>query len=267
MLMRLQTLSFSRKREPRISAPGAADLNARFRRHDGGKARFRFASLLSLGLHATLLAGLLWFNHTPRSGNDVSQSPGAVELVLEERRGTDVPTAPSEPASANAVLAPPPQAEPPAPPPPDAVTAGEALPLPPIPPPSAPPIMFREVSPPVQQAQEAPQIRLGGNSDTNAIVIDGPHVIPASVDARFRNRQPDYPRDAVRRAEQGAVILLIHVSPEGLPSGVDIAESSGFMLLDRAARDAVLAWHFVPAVQDGQPIPFDMKLRVVFNLE
>ena len=46
----------------------------------------------------------------------------------------------------------------------------------------------------MQRAQEAPQIKLGGNSDTNAIVIAGPHVIPASVDARFRNREPVYPR-------------------------------------------------------------------------
>ena len=70
----------------------------------------------------------------------------------------------------------------------------------------------------MQRAQEAPQIKLGGNSDTNAIVIAGPDVIPASVDAKFRNREPVYPPEAVRRAEQGAVILLIHVSPEGLPS-------------------------------------------------
>ena len=40
-------------------------------------------------------------------------------------------------------------------------------------------------------------------------------VIPASVDAKFRNREPVYPPEAVRRAEQGAVILLIHVSPAG----------------------------------------------------
>ena len=92
-------------------------------------------------------------------------------------------------------------------------------------------------------------------------------MIPASVDAKFRNREPVYPPDAVRRAEQGAVILLIHVSPEGLPNGVDIEQSSGFMSLDSAARDAVMGWHFLPAVRDGQPIPFDMQLRVVFHLE
>ncbi len=272
----LQPLQSSRphKREPRISAPGAVAPATRLRSHAEGKSRFRFAGPCSFGLHAALLAGLLWFTRTPSSG-DAPQSLGAVELVLEERRGTDVPTTPPEAAPAIAAPAPPAQSEPrtpppkpPAPPPPDVATADEALPLPPVPPPSVPPPnLQRPASPPVQHAPEAPQIKLGGNSDTNAIVIAGPHVIPASVDAKFRNRQPDYPRDAVRRAEQGAVILLIHVSPAGLPSGVDIAESSGFMLLDRAARDAVLGWHFVPAVEDGQPIPFDMKLRVVFNLE
>ena len=87
------------------------------------------------------------------------------------------------------------------------------------------------------------------------------------MDAKFHNQEPVYPAEAVRRAEQGAVILLIHVSPEGLPAGVDIVQSSGYALLDRAARDAVMGWHFVPAVQDGQPIPFDMTLRVVFNLD
>ena len=114
---------------------------------------------------------------------------------------------------------------------------------------------------------QAPEINLPGNdSETNAFVI-GEHVIPASIDAKSRNREPVYPLEAVRRAEQGAVILLIHVSPEGLASGVDVLKSSGHASLDRAARDAVAAWHFLPAVKDGQPIPFDMPMRVTFQLE
>ena len=48
---------------------------------------------------------------------------------------------------------------------------------------------------------------------------------------------------------------------------MDVAQSSGFVLLDRTARDTVMGWHFLPAVQDGQPIPFDMKFRVVFHLD
>ncbi len=81
-----------------------------------------------------------------------------------------------------------------------------------------------------------------------------------------RNRQPIYPADAVRRGEQGVVTLVIHVSPAGLASGVAVAQSSGFLLLDRAARDAVEDWHFLPAVRDGRPIAADMPLRVRFEL-
>jgi periplasmic protein TonB len=114
---------------------------------------------------------------------------------------------------------------------------------------------------------KAPEINLpGNNSETNAIVF-GDHVIPASIDARSRNMEPVYPPEAVRRAEQGAVILLIHVSPEGLASSVDVLESSGHASLDRAARDAVTVWRFLPAVKDGRPIPFNMPLRVTFQLE
>jgi protein TonB len=124
------------------------------------------------------------------------------------------------------------------------------------------------VASPAKHVQEAPQINLGGNgSETDAIVMAGPQVIPAKVDAKYHNREPIYPYDAVRHAEQGAVILLIHVSPAGLTAGVDIAQSSGFVSLDRAARDAVWDWHFLPAVENGQPIAFDMRLRVVFHLD
>ena len=122
-------------------------------------------------------------------------------------------------------------------------------------------------APPMQQAMQAPVINLPGNdSETNAIVT-GTHVVPASIDAKFRNREPVYPADAARRAEQGAVILLVHVSPQGLASSVDVMESSGHASLDGAARDAVSAWHFLPAVKDGQPIPFDFAIRVTFQLE
>ncbi len=276
LIQRLPRSPFPHKREPRAQSSGAPALGTRVRGHDARKPRFRLAGLISIGLHAVLLTGLLqWFRHAPPSGDD-QQASGAVELVMLEQQGSGVPAAPHEPAPAIAAPAAPAPPEPPAsPPPPDVATADEALPLPPIPPPVAPPVVSPRVppvmpsqpTPPVRRAQEGPQIKLGGNSDVDAIVIGGPRVIPASVDAKFRNREPVYPREAVLRAEQGAVILLIHVSPQGLPFDVDIAESSGFTLLDRAARDAVLGWHFVPAVQDGQPIPLEMKLRVLFNLE
>jgi periplasmic protein TonB len=246
----------------------------------------RFA-VLSLGLHAALLVGLLaWFRHHGTEG-DVPDKEAAVELVMLEQQGTGPPTAPSEPTPAPATSASEPP-EPPAPPlppvppePTDTAEADASLPLPPLAPPPASPSpaapapppaqasapRSRPTAPPIQRAIQAPDINLGGtDSETNAIVF-GSNVVPASVDTKFRNKEPIYPPDAVRRAEQGAVILLIHVSSLGLASGVDVLKSSGYVALDRAARDAVLQWHFLPAVKDGQPMPFDMPLRVRFHLE
>jgi periplasmic protein TonB len=235
----------------------------------------RFAAI-SLGLHVALLAGLLiWSGRGPRP-SDAPDKEGAVELVMVEAQGAGPPAAPPQPAPEVAEMNPPEEPAPAAPSPPqpvDSTEAGEQLPLPSPAPPATPspnrvePSAPTPPSPPVQEAMQAPEIRLPGNdSETNAFVI-GDRVIPASVDAKFRNKEPVYPTDAARRGEYGAVILLIHVSPEGLASGVDVLESSGHVSLDRAAHDAVAAWHFRPAVKDGQPIPFDMPIRVTFQLE
>jgi len=230
--------------------------------------------LISLVLHAVLLVGvLLWFHKRPEP-HDTSDATGAIELVMLEQQGAEKTTAPppqpAAPSAPMAVPAPPNPPVPPAPSPPPAAADAEPM-LPPPPPPPAPPTPpavpqpSPPPTPPIQRAAAALTINLGGNSDANAIVT-GPGVVPAAPDAKSRNRPPIYPPEAMRRAEQGSVVLLIHVSPEGLPSAVDVAQSSGYVLLDHAARDAVAQWRFLPAVEDGRPIAFDMLFRVVFNL-
>jgi protein TonB len=249
-----------------MQTPGTDPPDARGRRRDADRRwRLKVAAAMSLGLHALLLAAfLLWFQRAPRPA-DATDTTGAVELVMMEQKGTGPTVVRPEPSPPVAVPTPSPQPTPPVPPPPDAATAEEALPLPTPPiPPSASAVVPPDS--PVERAEEAPEINLGGNdSETNAIVT-GPNVIPASVDAKYHNQEPDYPSDAVRHAEQGAVTLLIHVSAEGLAREVDIEQSSGFMSLDNAARSAVVVWHFLPAIRDGQAIPFEMLLRVVFHL-
>jgi periplasmic protein TonB len=217
----------------------------------------RFA-FLSLGLHLAVLAGLFAWSQYARPTGEAPDVQGAVELVLLEQQGTRATAPPPPPAPAPEIVTP-------------ALSEAQAQPLPPPPPvpqkeQPAPAKQHASASP-VQRAVEAPEINLNGNnSETNALV-SGDHVVPAGVDARFHNKEPVYPLEAVRRAQQGMVTLLIHVSPEGLAAGVDVVQGSGYVLLDRAARDAVVAWRFLPAVKDGQPIPFDMKLRVVFHLD
>src|SRR5208337_3413866 len=163
------------------------------------------------------------------------------------------PTAPPPPpsapdAEAKALPLPPPS--PPAPPSPATpapprpqVAEREAVPRPPsaaqVPAPASP-------APPAPNVDSNPHINLGGTDSLSNVLVEGDQVIPAGPDPKVHNREPVYPDAAVRRGQQGVVILLIQVSPEGLPSLVDIARSSGFNLLDRAARDAVATWRFVP---------------------
>jgi periplasmic protein TonB len=232
-------------------------------RRDEAEQHLWVPLVVSICLHAALLVVLvLWFSDSQAPPKALGNE-GAVELVLVEHKGSGPPAAPVTPTPPAPVQGKLDQPEAPPNPPIPAEDAEE--PVSPPAPPSTAPAVASTPRPPLTLRQ-APQISLGGNDETDAIAL-GPHVIPASVDAKYHNREPDYPPDAARRAQQGAVILLIHVSPDGLPSGVEVEQTSGFVSLDRAARDAVLTWHFLPAVRDGTPVAFDMAFRVVFHLE
>jgi protein TonB len=113
--------------------------------------------------------------------------------------------------------------------------------------------------------QKAPVFDLAGTeSDTNAIVLGG-NVLPAMKDDRFRNRNPDYPIEAQINNQHGSIRVIVHVAANGLVSGVDVLESSGVSLLDRAAVDAVRKWRFHPAMHEGRTIPFDMPFTFIFS--
>jgi protein TonB len=110
-----------------------------------------------------------------------------------------------------------------------------------------------------------PEIRLGEDGDPGTGLVSGSQVIPAGPDATFHNIPPTYPRDAARRGETGTVVLIIRIAPDGSASDVAVAQSSGYESLDRAARDAVLRWHFRPAQQDGIPVASVLPFRIVFS--
>ena len=215
-------------------------------------------------LHAAVLAAILL-----RLGVNMPAEPPpvpSIELRLVETQGAG-PAAPAPPAPAT------PPAPPPQPAPASASVAQEpapeALPLPPPAPPSPQvPTPTARPMPPTRKAAppSPPEVNLGGGDSLTNALASGPAVLPARPDQHWRNREPVYPVAAAERGEHGAVVLLIHVDPDGAVTGVEIAETSGFLLLDRAAREAVQTWHFLPAVRDGKPVPSAMPLRVLFQL-
>ncbi len=133
--------------------------------------------------------------------------------------------------------------------------------------PQAAPSRHRPRRPRANAVKPAPELNLGGTDSPSNVTASGPNVVPAKIDARWRNREPVYPRVAALRGEHGTVLLVVHVGADGLAAGVDVAKSSGFVLLDTAARDAVQTWRFLPALKDGDAVAFDVPLRVVFKLE
>jgi protein TonB len=90
--------------------------------------------------------------------------------------------------------------------------------------------------------------------------------VPAAIDQAVRNVPPSYPPEAVAEGEEGAVILLVHVAPSGAASAVDVALSSGYVLLDDAARAAVASWRFLPAHRGRTPVASSIPIRIRFVL-
>jgi protein TonB len=123
----------------------------------------------------------------------------------------------------------------------------------------------REGAPATPAAQPAPKITLEGTDSPSYARAFGDRIIPAAPNAVFHNRPPEYPEEAALNGEHGTVVVLVHISPAGTAAGVDLVRSSGYELLDRAARQAVLRWRFLPAVKDGQPVASDMTMGFDFE--
>jgi len=196
------------------------------------------------------------------------------------------PEPPREVHQALAPLPPPPEPPPPEPPPQEPSPPEPPLPEPPPPEPprpAPPPPETRPPEPPRQQAQrprpprpparsQAPaepgrageeataQPAAGVGRATGAVVPPGP-------DTRYQNAAPSYPEAARLRGEQGTVALEITVGTDGRPITVTVARSSGWPMLDAAARRAVQEWRFRPAMRDGEAVPGTIRTSVHFRLQ
>jgi protein TonB len=216
------------------------------------------AALVSVGLHLALIGGaVLWASRSAQIALVPADNPATVQLVMSPPGGETPPAAAPQPEK---------------PPAPETTQEAAAAPQAPAsmpttedaPPPTTAP-------PPPSPATHASDDKMtfdfaSVESDTNALVT-GDLMVPPSLDVKYHNRKPSYPNEAAFRGEQGSVVLLIHVTPEGLVGGADVLQSSGFATLDRAAREAVLTWHFLPSVKDGQPVPAAMPMRFVFSID
>lgn len=102
--------------------------------------------------------------------------------------------------------------------------------------------------------------------ESNTMATQLAYIPPSQHATYLNNPKPTYPTQARKRGMEGRVILRVFVKADGGVKGVELHQSSGYELLDRSARVAVLRWRFEPATRGGRVvdgevlIPFDFRL-------
>jgi len=238
--------------------------------------RGRFITI-AIGLHLLAIIAFLVVLHLkyhpappeePVLSLVVTNQPftGTGPMVISPAPAPPLPKPVPTPAPPKPVVAPPVPAAPPAANA-QATSADVAAPakqaMLPMPAPPAPPAP--QTAPAPAPSPPAAAQHLGDNQPTGSGLVMDSQVIPAKPDSNA-NQPPQYPREALLHGEQGRVLLSIHVLPDGHPSAIKIATSSGFALLDKAAAAAVMQWHFQPAERGGKAVASVLPFWISFQL-
>jgi protein TonB len=88
--------------------------------------------------------------------------------------------------------------------------------------------------------------------------ISSPRIVSSS--------KPLYPRVARESGWEGTVIIRTLITPDGIPSRVEIRKSCGYESLDLAAQEAIKTWKFLPAKDGNIPIAKWVDIPVKFDL-
>lgn len=80
------------------------------------------------------------------------------------------------------------------------------------------------------------------------------------------NPKPRYPKLARKRGWQGRVVLRVRVSEDGRPVDVQVMQSSGHGILDRAAMKTLKKWTFQPASKGGVRVASSLNVPIRFDL-
>ena len=90
---------------------------------------------------------------------------------------------------------------------------------------------------------------------------------PVEATLAYRSAPLQFPPQALRQRLQGTVLLRVLVDETGKPVQVEVEQGSGHAVLDRSAREQVLAhWRFQPATVDGRAVRAWARVPVNFVL-
>lgn len=78
---------------------------------------------------------------------------------------------------------------------------------------------------------------------------------------------PKYPRIAKRKGLQGTALIEIWIDENGLQIKQVLIKSTGALVLDEAAMNAIKQWHFVAYKEEGKALAHRIQVPVRFNLD
>lgn len=183
---------------------------------------------------------------TPAKSDDVVRAGGSavVRTVVRPESMTVTPPAPNDApsGSAPAQTAPPVATSSPAGATPTTTPSGAS---------SAPAIAQIDLSPP--PAADGPSL------------VESAGIPTYKPPAAIQSPQPSYPPRALKRGEQGTIVLKVLVNEEGRVTRVVVDQGIAGSELEAAAIDAVLRWTYRPATEYGRPIKGWTTERFVFT--
>jgi protein TonB len=131
----------------------------------------------------------------------------------------------------------------------------------------------RKINPPapvVPPVTPTPPMKVSGDASSPTSGLDLT-TAPAQplINARpdyLKNPDPPYPPSALRRRQEGQVLLAVTVSAQGRAERVTVKKTSGFPILDEAAQQAVRDWEFTPARVGKLAVASEIEVPVRFKL-
>ncbi|MCB5360380.1 energy transducer TonB [Vibrio lentus] len=114
----------------------------------------------------------------------------------------------------------------------------------------------RNLAESANQPQEANQ----GVSNQEPVLVTKPSF-------SSRPTPPNYPRQARRRGVEGVATYEVWLDAEGKQIKQALVNSSGALMLDNAALDAIKQWKFSPHTVNGRAIAHRVQIPVRFRLD
>lgn len=99
-----------------------------------------------------------------------------------------------------------------------------------------------------------------------ALLSQAPAHARYGCDPRILDSAITFPTESERRAQSGTVVLELLIGADGRVTAADLAEASGYRLLDRAAQTAALQqWRFDVSQCERKDLPMKQRIAVEYR--